>query len=216
MSEFDIARLSMVEYQIAARGLDTPSVLAAMRRVPRHEFVPDGLREFAYSDSPLPIGEHQTISQPYVVALMTDAAALEPGDRVLEIGTGSGYGAAVLAQIAAHVDTIERIPSLAAHARAVIERLGYTNIDVHLADGTLGLPDKAPFDAIIATAGGPDIPDVWREQLVIGGRLVMPIGPERERQRLVRLTRRTGTGDTLDDLCGVQFVPLIGANGWQV
>ena len=216
MSDPDSVRHSMVEHQLAARGVKDARVLDAMRRVPRHAFVPDGLKDWAYSDSPLPIGEGQTISQPYIVALMTEAAQLGADDRVLEIGTGSGYAAAVLASIAARVDTIERLESLAIHARRVLRELGFENVEVHLADGTLGLAERAPFDAIIASAGGPEVPDILRSQLAVGGRLVMPVGSDKDYQRLVRVRRTSVTAFDTEDLCGVQFVPLIGAHGWQV
>jgi protein-L-isoaspartate(D-aspartate) O-methyltransferase len=215
MTDFDFARHAMVAEQIASRGLRNARVLDAMRRVPRHAFVPKAIEEWAYTDSPLPIGEDQTISQPYIVALMADAAHLGAGHRVLEIGTGSGYGAAILAEIAARVDTIERLRTLADHARRVLAELGYTNIEVHHRDGTLGLPERAPFDAIVATAGGPRVPDIWRTQLAIGGRIVMPIGPDRDMQRLVRVVRTSERQFDTEDLCAVQFVPLIGEHGWQ-
>ena len=215
MTDFDFARHAMVAEQIASRGLRNARVLDAMRRVPRHAFVPEAIEAWAYTDSPLPIGEDQTISQPYIVALMADAAHLCAGHRVLEIGTGSGYGAAILAEIAAHVDTIERLRTLADHARRVLADLGYANIDVHHRDGTLGLPERAPFDAIVATAGGPRVPDLWRTQLAIGGRIVMPIGPDRDMQRLVRVVRTSERQFDTEDLCAVQFVPLIGEHGWQ-
>lgn len=215
MTDFDFARQSMVAEQIASRGLRDMRVLDAMRRVPRHAFVPKPLEPWAYSDAPLPIGEDQTISQPYIVALMADAAKLSASDTVLEIGTGSGYGAAVLADIAAHVDTIERRQTLAEHAQRLLAELGYTNIDVHHRDGTLGLPERAPFDAIVATAGGPRVPDTWRMQIAIGGRIVMPIGPDRDMQRLVRVVRTSQDRFDTETLCAVQFVPLIGEHGWQ-
>ncbi len=215
MNELETERLSMVEHDLLRRGVRSEAVLDAMRRVPRHRFVPEALRTQAYSDSPLPIGEQQTISQPFIVALMVQAAQLSRYDRVLEIGTGSGYGAAVLATIAAHVDTIERLASLANHARDTLAELGYLNVDVHVADGTLGLPERAPFDAIITTAASPDIPDGFKAQLGVGGRLIIPVGPQREHQTLIRITRRTESRFETQDLCSVQFVPLIGAYGWQ-
>ena len=215
MNEFETERLSMVEHDLLRRGVRSEAVLDAMRRVPRHVFVPEALRSQAYGDSPLPIGEQQTISQPFIVALMVQAAQLGRSDRVLEIGTGSGYGAAVLATIAAHVDTIERLASLANHARDTLAELGYLNVDVHVADGTLGLPECAPFDAIVTTAASPDIPDGFKAQLSVGGRLIIPVGPQREHQTLVRITRRTESRFDTQDLCSVQFVPLIGAYGWK-
>ncbi len=179
MTEADLhksKRDEMVEQQIAARGVQDRKVLRAMRRVPRHEFVPEAYRDAAYEDGPLPIGEDQTISQPFIVAYMTEAAQLVGGERVLEIGTGSGYGAAVLAEIASHVVTIECIEVLATRARATLERLGYRNVEVRVGDGTLGWADGAPYDAILVTAGGPFVPPSLRAQLAPGGRLVMPVG----------------------------------------
>lgn len=214
MENFDDARNRMVERQLRARGIRDTRVLEAMRAVPRHRFVPDALAEFAYSDTPLPIGEEQTISQPAVVARMIEAAEIKPGDRVLDVGTGSGYAAAVLAQLAAHVDSVERHRSLADRARAVLAEQGYDNVDVYHADGTLGLPERAPFDAIIAAAGGPRVPQSWLDQLAPGGRIVMPIGRGREHQRLIKLTRKSETWFDEEHLGDVVFVPLIGKEGW--
>jgi protein-L-isoaspartate(D-aspartate) O-methyltransferase len=215
MTDFVLARQQMVERQIAGRGLHDPVVLAAMKRVPREAFVPDKLRDAAYDDGPLPIGEGQTISQPYIVALMAEAASIDKHDRVLEIGTGSGYAAAVLSEMAAHVDTIERHPPLAEQARQVLQRLGYRNLTVHIGDGTLGWPQGAPYDVILAGAGGPDVPAAWREQLAIGGRLVMPVGMSRNRQQLIRIVRRGEDDYEEEKLGAVQFVPLIGEQGWH-
>ncbi|RKU02486.1 protein-L-isoaspartate O-methyltransferase [Burkholderia sp. Nafp2/4-1b] len=215
MDPFEEARQQMVERQIASRGVRDPRVLDAMRTVPRHLFVPADLAEFAYSDTPLPLADGQTISQPIIVAQMLDAARLAPNDRVLDVGTGSGYAAAVAARLAAHVDSIERRASLATTARRTLAENGYRNVDVHHADGTLGWPAQAPFDAIIAAAGGPAVPPAWREQLAIGGRIVMPIGTERDRQRLVRITRTGPAQFEQEDLGGVRFVPLIGDAGWS-
>ncbi|SEJ75048.1 protein-L-isoaspartate(D-aspartate) O-methyltransferase [Paraburkholderia diazotrophica] len=214
MEAFDFERQQMVDRQIASRGVRDPRVLDAMRALPRHVFVPNHLTEFAYSDTPLPLAGGQTISQPFIVAKMIEAAELSPQDRVLDIGTGSGYAAAVASRLASHVDSIERDTSLAASARQTLSANGYTNIDVHDADGTLGWAARAPFDAIIAAAGGPDVPSAWREQLAMGGRLVMPIGEHRERQRLVKLTRKSATQFDEEDLGEVHFVPLIGEQGW--
>ncbi|HDR9289051.1 TPA: protein-L-isoaspartate(D-aspartate) O-methyltransferase [Burkholderia multivorans] len=214
MNPFDEAREQMVERQIAARGVRDPHVLDAMRTVPRHRFVPAELVEFAYSDTPLPLADDQTISQPIVVARMLEAATLSPTDRVLDVGTGSGYAAAVASRIVAHVDSIERHASLAASAQRTLAENGFANVDVHHADGTLGWPAHAPFDAIVAAAGGPDVPRAWREQLAIGGRIVMPIGDERDAQRLVRITRTGATQFEHEDLGAVRFVPLIGEQGW--
>jgi protein-L-isoaspartate(D-aspartate) O-methyltransferase len=213
-ADFARARESMVESQIAARGIRDPLVLDAMRAVPREAFVPERLRPFAYEDGPLPIGEGQTISQPYIVAVMTEAALLKVGNRALEIGTGSGYGAAVLARIAAEVYTIERLAGLAESARRRLAELGYDNVHVLLGDGTLGWPEHAPYDAIVVTAGGPRVPAALLDQLAIGGRLVMPVGGEARFQRLVRVRRKGADDYDYEDLEEVAFVPLIGAEGW--
>ncbi len=215
MSDSQLQRERMVQHQIAARGVADPFTLEAMRRIPREEFVAAPLREFAYEDSPLPIEAGQTISQPYIVALMIAEAQIRPGERVLEIGTGSGYAAAVMATIAAKVYAIERVPELAALARHRFARLGYDNIEVVTGDGTRGWPESAPFDAILAAAAGPDVPDVLLQQLSPGGRLVMPIGSPREQQRLVLVTR-TGNDRFVQKKLGiVRFVPLIGEHGWS-
>jgi protein-L-isoaspartate(D-aspartate) O-methyltransferase len=207
-------RQRMVDTQIAARGVRDLAVLGAMRTVHREDFLPEHLVPDAYGDEPLPIGEGQTISQPYVVAAMTAALRLEPGNRVLEIGTGSGYAAAVLAVIAAEVYTIERIESLAEAARVRLVELGYTNVHVRCGDGTLGWPEGAPFDAIAVTAGGPDVPRSLLQQLAVGGRLVMPVGPTPRFQRLVRVVRIGPERFEREELEDVAFVPLIGAEGW--
>jgi len=203
----------MIERHLKFRGIRDPRVLSAMAAVPREQFLPPELEEFAYDDRALPIAVGQTISQPYIVALMTEALHLSPDDRALEIGTGSGYAAAVLAQIANHVDTVERHAELADGARQVLARLGYTNVDVHCGDGTLGWPEHAPYQAIIVAAGGPDLPPALLEQLAIGGRLVMPVGPART-QTLVRITRLGDSKYHREDLGAVMFVPLIGEHGW--
>ena len=207
-------RERMVERQIAARGVNDPRVLAAMREVPRETFVAPGFEEFAYEDSPLPVAEGQTISQPYIVALMIEAAEVKPGDRVLEIGTGSGYAAAVLARIAAEVYTIERLGALAESAKRRLGQLGYRNVQVRVGDGTLGWPEAAPFDAIIVTAGGPEIPESLRNQLKIGGRLVIPIGSLPDEQRLVKVVRDGEHAFHEEVGRPVWFVPLIGEHGW--
>jgi protein-L-isoaspartate(D-aspartate) O-methyltransferase len=208
-------RERMVERQIAARGVADARVLDAMRRIPREQFVSAAMRDRAYDDSPLPIDEGQTISQPYIVALMIAAAAVRPGDRVLEIGAGSGYAAAVLGAIAGRVHAIERHPTLAAQARERLDRLGYgDNIDIRAGDGSGGWPEAAPFDAILAAAGGPEVPDVLLRQLAIGGRLVMPVGANPQAQRLLKVTRRGEHEFDRQDLGAVRFVPLIGAHGW--
>jgi len=205
----------MVQRQIAGRGVRSEKVLDAMRKVPRERFLPNGQAAWAYDDAPLPIGDGQTISQPYIVAYMTEALLLEGGEKVLEIGTGSGYAAAVLAEIAADVYTIERIDGLAIMARVVLDKLGYQNVHVRQGDGTLGWPEHAPFDAIVVTAGGPDVPDPLKRQLKIGGRLVMPIGKTTWFQELVRVTRITEADFDTEYLVPVRFVPLIGEEGWD-
>jgi protein-L-isoaspartate(D-aspartate) O-methyltransferase len=204
----------MVDRQLAGRGIRDPRVLEAMRRVPRELFIGRGLEELAYADSPLPIAQEQTISQPYVVALMVEAAAIEPGDKVLEIGTGSGYGAAVLGRIVARLYTIERHRELAEAARQRLASLDYRNIEVRHGDGTLGWPEAAPFDAIIVTAGGPEIPEILRDQLEPGGRMVIPVGTLAHEQRLVKVVRDGAHDFREEDLGPVRFVPLIGARGW--
>lgn len=205
------ARERMVNRHLIPRGITHERVLEAMRRVPRERFVPVDLEEFAYDDAPIPIAQGQTISQPFMVATMIQAAELEPSDRVLEVGAGSGYGAAILGQVASHVWTIERHAQLAGEARALLAELGYTNIEVVHGDGTLGLPAHAPFDAIVVTAGGPTIPPPLIEQLVVGGRLVLPVGPPGV-QELVRV-RRTSTGSDRETLAQVRFVPLVSDAG---
>jgi len=207
------SRKLMVERHIRARGVNDPRVLDALSTVPREAFVPPELADQAYEDRPLPIEAGQTISQPYVVAVMTEALGLDPGDRVLEIGAGSGYAAAVLATIAKEVYTIERHAELAELARERLARLGYANAEVRCGDGTLGWPELAPFDAIIVAAGGPDLPRALLAQLAIGGRLVMPVGSDRA-QTLVRVVRVSETEYRREDLGAVMFVPLVGEQGW--
>jgi protein-L-isoaspartate(D-aspartate) O-methyltransferase len=208
------ARERMVEDQIVARGVRDQAVLTAVRKVPRELFVPVELREFAYEDQPLSIGEGQTISQPYIVAAMIEAVHPRTGDRALEIGTGSGYSAAVLASVAEDVYTVERLPGLADSARRRLEDLGYANVHVRTANGTLGWPEHAPFDVIIVTASGPTVPASLLDQLAIGGRLVMPVGGSAFGQRLIRVTRNGPDDYRHEDLEGVVFVPLIGKEGW--
>jgi len=203
----------MVNSQIVARGIRDSHVLEAMRAVPREHFVPEPLGEFAYEDTPLPIEAGQTISQPYIVAHMIEAAAITPGDRVLEIGAGSGYAAAVMSRIAKDVYAIERHAELAELARWRLGQLGYTNVEVRTGDGTQGWPEAAPFDAILVAAGGPSIPKPLSSQLSIGGRLVMPVG-EADQQKLMRVTRIAEDRYDERDLGDVRFVPLIGAHGW--
>lgn len=200
----------MVATQIAARGIRSPEVLDAMRAVPREEFVPEHLKKLAYQDSPLPIGSGQTISQPHVVALMIEALALKGGENVLEVGGGSGYAAAVLGRIAGTVCSIERIEQLATSARERLAALGYDNVEMRYGDGTRGCPDKAPFDAIVVAAGTPEIPSALKQQLKIGGRLVIPVGRNDHFQHLVRITRVAEDRYDEEDLAPVRFVPLIG------
>jgi protein-L-isoaspartate(D-aspartate) O-methyltransferase len=215
MTSFAEQRGRMVDRQIATRGVQDRRVLEAMRIVPREHFVTGELREFAYEDSPLPIEAGQTISQPYIVALMIEAAEVKPGDRVLEVGAGSGYAAAVLSRIAAEVFAIERHESLAKLARERIRRLGYDNVHIIHGDGTLGLPEHAPYDAIIVSAGGPEVPRSLLEQLKVGGRLVIPVGDEPRAQELIRI-RRSGEHEYQRESLGrVQFVPLVGSEGWS-
>jgi protein-L-isoaspartate(D-aspartate) O-methyltransferase len=213
-ADFDEARRRMVQHQLAARGISDPLVLAAMGKVPRERFVPARRAGLAYRDGPLPIGEGQTISQPYIVALMTQVARLTRTDRVLEIGTGSGYSAAVLAEIVAEVYTVERLAGLAEGARQRLAALGYANVHVLVGDGTLGWPEHAPYDAIIATAGGPRPPRALLDQLAIGGRLVIPVGPDQYEQTLVRIVRAAADDYRREALEPVAFVPLIGTQGW--
>jgi len=213
-NDFTSAREWMVESQIKRRGVSDPRVLKAMRTVLRHRFVPVHLWDQAYNDYPLPIGENQTISQPYIVAMMTEALELVGTEKVLEIGAGSGYQAAVLAELAKEVYTIERIPSLARSAEHILKDLGYANVHVIVADGTLGWPPESPYDAIIVTAGAPQVPLPLVEQLALGGRLVIPVG-DRYSQSLTRI-RRTPEGDLKTEyLGGCRFVKLIGEHGWK-
>ena len=207
------ARERMVNTQIAARGIRDPRVLAAMRKVPRHLFVDEALKDQAYGDYPLPIGEGQTISQPYIVALMTEALELKGPEKVLEVGTGSGYQAAILAELARWVYSIERYPSLAQRAKRILEKLGYHNVIIKVGDGTKGWPEAAPFDAIIVTAAGPKIPEPLIAQLKDGGRLVMPVGDEWS-QYLIKVTKK---GDELikENLGAVRFVKLVGEYGFK-
>ena len=214
MADFGAQRDRMVERQVVARGVRDAAVLGAMRSVPRERFLPPDLEEFAYQDAPLPIEQGQTISQPFIVALMTEALALRPGDRVLEIGTGSGYAAAVLARVAREVYTIERHAELAERACTRLAQLGYDNVVVRHGDGTLGWPEHAPYDAIVVAAGGPDVPKSLLEQLAPGGRLVIPVGEDRGLQQLVRVTRGADGSLAREELGDVRFVPLIGAQGW--
>ncbi|MEQ1905432.1 MAG: protein-L-isoaspartate(D-aspartate) O-methyltransferase [Pirellulaceae bacterium] len=208
-------RHEMVAQQIAARGVRNPLVLHAMRTVPREAFIAESQQELAYDDNPLPIADGQTISQPYIVAFMTEALELQGGEKVLEIGTGSGYAAAVLAEIASEVYTVERLESLANRATKKLQELNYRNVQVLVADGTRGWPEHAPYDAIVVAAGGPSIPESLKAQLKIGGRLVIPIGKSETNQELVRVTRLSATTYKAEEIAAVRFVPLIGAEGWS-
>lgn len=215
MTDLTELRERMVKHQIAGRGVRSKVVLDAMRKVPRERFLPRGQGLFAYDDSPLPIGEGQTISQPYIVAYMAEGLGLEGGEKVLEIGTGSGYAAAVLAEIAAEVYTIERVESLAAMASRSLEELGYENVHVRCDDGTLGWPEQSPFDGILVSAGAPEVPETLKRQLRIGGRLVIPVGKGQSYQNLILVTRVEENDWTTLDLIAVRFVPLVGEEGWS-
>ena len=206
-------RQDMVEAQLRARGIRDERVLAAMSRVPRQEFVPAEYRDQAYEDHPIPIGEGQTVSQPYIVAIMLQALALDPSDSVLEIGTGSGYQTALLAELTRQVYSVERHASLARQAGAALIRLSYSNVRVLLGDGSNGLPEYAPFDAIVVSAAAPQIPSPLLEQLDDGGRMVIPIGPA-QAQELQLVCMKAGQA-TVTNLEGCRFVPLIGSKGYH-
>jgi protein-L-isoaspartate(D-aspartate) O-methyltransferase len=213
-TELEARKERMISENLLARGIRDAAVVRAMREVPRENFLPPEMERFAYDDGPLPIQAGQTISQPYIVAYMIEALELMGQERVLEIGTGSGYAAAVLSRCAAEVFTVERIAVLAESARSRLQTLGYRNVTVLLADGTLGWQQHAPYNAIVVTAGAPEVPDELLEQLAPGGRLVIPVGPTPHLQTLVRV-RKTAQGDLLrQELCPVRFVPLIGEQGW--
>jgi protein-L-isoaspartate(D-aspartate) O-methyltransferase len=214
-SDVALLREDMVERQIAARGVRDRRVLAAMREIPRDRFVEPALAPRAYEDGPLAIGIGQTISQPYIVALMSEALGLVGTERVLEVGTGSGYGAAVLGRLAREVYTIERHPMLADRAASRLAGLGFCNVHVIVGDGTLGLPEQAPFEAVVVTASGPRVPPALLEQLAIGGRIVIPVGEHPDHQRLMRIDRQSRVQYAAADLGGVAFVPLVGAEGWE-
>lgn len=212
--DYSELREKMIRSQLAARGIQDPAVLEAMGTVPREIFIPANKRQYAYADSALPIGQKQTISQPYIVALMAEALEPERDDRVLEIGTGSGYAAAILSRIVSQVYTVERHAQLARKAKDHFKLLGYKNIHIHVGDGTLGWRQYAPYDAIIVTAGGPEIPNPLLEQLETGGRLVIPVGAKHEIQNLVRVDRIDEDKYQRQSLGSVRFVPLIGEVGW--
>jgi protein-L-isoaspartate(D-aspartate) O-methyltransferase len=213
MSDLTDQRTRMVDVHLAQRGIRDARILRALASVPREDFVADELAEFAYDDAPLPIGEGQTISQPYIVALTAEALRLEPSHRVLEVGTGSGYAAAVLSRLARQVYSVERVMSLCESARERLTRLAYDNIEVRCGDGSLGWAENAPYDAIAVAAVGPRPPPALLAQLELGGRLVMPIGPDGS-QTLVRLTRTGSASYREEPLADVRFVPLIGAQGF--
>lgn len=211
--DYEKERRRMVDEQIASRGVSDPRVLAAMGKVPRHEFLPDILKDQAYGDHAIPIGDGQTISQPYMVALMSELLELKGTERVLEIGTGSGYQAAILAELSQKVYTVERVKTLADRARATLDRLGYGTVAIKVFDGTYGWKDMAPFDAIIVTAAAPEIPAPLVEQLREGGRLVVPVG-ERFSQVLMKVVK-TPSGVLRSISIPCVFVPLIGNHGWK-
>jgi protein-L-isoaspartate(D-aspartate) O-methyltransferase len=214
-STLETAQARMIELHLVARGISDPATIAAFRDVHREHFVPSGQEEFAYADTPLPIEEGQTISQPYIVALMAQALRLRGGERVLEVGTGSGYAAAILSRLASEVFTIERVPLLARTAAERLAKLGFTNVQVRCGDGTLGWPEHAPYDAIAVAAGGPDAPKALLSQLAIGGRLIIPVGENERSQVLAAFTRVSDTEYRREDLGAVRFVPLIGAQAWS-
>lgn len=214
MMQFSIARRRMVEGQVIARGITDQRVIDAMLKVPRHMFVEEALQSQAYQDAPLPIGERQTISQPYMVAIMSQALVLQGTEKVLEIGTGSGYQAAILALLAEQVFSLERIPALARRARRVLDECGFSKVNIRVADGTLGWQEMAPFDGIMVTAGAPEVPRDYLEQLAVGGRLVIPVG-DRSSQVLMRITRSGENEYQEERILGCRFVPLVGNCGWQ-
>jgi protein-L-isoaspartate(D-aspartate) O-methyltransferase len=211
--EFATARNRMVESQLVSRGIKDTRVLETMRKVPRHRFVEEALVSQAYNDHPLPIGEKQTISQPYMVALMTEALELQGDEKVLEIGTGSAYQTAILAELAEKIYSIERIRPLSIKARRILDELGYFNVVLKVGDGTVGAKEEAPFNSIIVTAGSPEIPQPLVDQLAMGGRLVVPVG-DKYTQSLMRVVR-TKEGITKTDLGGCRFVDLLGRHGWK-
>jgi protein-L-isoaspartate(D-aspartate) O-methyltransferase len=215
MTDFAPEREAMIERQIASRGITDPKILEAFRAVPREEFLSEEYRDLAYGDHPLPIEAGQTISQPYIVALMIQAAEIKPGDKVLEVGAGSGYAAAVMSRIAGEVIAIERQGELVKIAAERMKRLGFDNVRIIEGDGTRGCPNEAPFDAILAAASGSHVPKTLIEQLADGGRIVMPVGDPSWIQKLVKVTKGPGGKLITEDLGGVRFVPLIGEEGWS-
>ncbi|MGH2638758.1 MAG: protein-L-isoaspartate(D-aspartate) O-methyltransferase [Rhabdochlamydiaceae bacterium] len=215
MEGFKEQRRKMVAEQIAARGVQDPRVLEVMEKVPREMFVDPFAVPFAYKDTPLPIKEEQTISQPFIVAWMVEQAQLNPQDKVLEVGTGSGYSTAILSQLTSHVYSIERFPTLAQLAEERLQQLGYTNISILVGDGTVGWNDFSPYDAIIVTAGGPQVPPSLLKQLKIGGRLIIPVGPNLDDQQLVHVVREDKDNYRYKNIGAVRFVPLLGQEGWK-
>jgi protein-L-isoaspartate(D-aspartate) O-methyltransferase len=211
--DFDVKRRQMVEEQLKSRDIVDARVLKATLEVPRHEFVPPEFREISYGDFPIPITQEQTISQPYIVALMTQELQLKPDDKVLEIGAGSGYQAAILSRLVKKVYTIERVQQLAEHAEMVLKKLCYLNVEISVGDGTLGLTRHAPYDAIIVTAAAKKVPSALKEQLKEGGRMIIPVG-DRFEQVLVSITKQKG--EFIErKICGCTFVPLVGKDGWK-
>jgi len=215
LTDFAAEREAMVERQIESRGIREPTILEAFRSVPREEFLADEYRDLAYGDHPIPIEAGQTISQPYIVALMIHAAEIKCGDRVLEVGAGSGYAAAVMSRIAGEVIAMERQAELVAVAQERMQRLGYDNVRIVEGDGTRGWPGEAPYDAILAAASGSHVPPAWVEQLAEGGRIVMPVGDPGWVQKLVKVTKGPAGKLITEDLGAVRFVPLIGEEGWS-
>jgi protein-L-isoaspartate(D-aspartate) O-methyltransferase len=215
LTDFAAEREAMVERQIESRGIREPTILEAFRSVPREEFLADEYRDLAYGDHPIPIEAGQTISQPYIVALMIHAAEIKCGDRVLEVGAGSGYAAAVMSRIAGEVIAMERQTELVAVAQERMQRLGYDNVRIVEGDGTRGWPGEAPYEAILAAASGSPVPPAWVEQLTDGGRIVMPVGDPGWVQKLVKVTKGPAGKLITEDLGAVRFVPLIGEEGWS-
>lgn len=215
MKDFDLEEIRerMVAEQLIPRGISDKKVLAAFRKIPRHYFVPADLQERSYDDYPLPIGNQQTISQPYMVALMTQLLSLKGGEKVLEIGTGSGYQTAILAEMAKEVYSVERIDLLAAQAEKTLNSIGYTNFKIKVGDGTLGWDEYAPYDAIIVTAGAPGVPESLAKQLKDGGRIVIPLGSGY--MQIMTIVEKNGDKLTTKEVCGCAFVPLIGKEGWS-
>ena len=213
LMDYSIARRRMVEQQIKARGIVDHRVIDAMLTIPRHLFVEAGLQSHAYGDASLPIGEKQTISQPYMVAAMTAALELQGDERILEIGTGSGYQTAILSKLVKRVYSIERIAVLAGRARKILDQLQLSNINIKIGDGTVGWKDQAPFSGILVAAGSPDVPQKYLDQLDIGGKLVLPVG-DKEEQILIRIIRKNENHFEREQLMGCRFVPLIGEQGW--